>query len=121
MRALQHVIVSRKRQACFERAQAFLFVAIEFTEEQIGIGHFEVIGREFALVLQEDIAIGEDRPIRRTRPYQIVDRVDALNVHGQTLETIGDLCRNGIALEAAHLLEVGELGHLHAVEPDFPS
>ena len=35
MRALQHVIVSRKRQACFERAQAFLFVAIEFTEEQI--------------------------------------------------------------------------------------
>src|SRR5690606_22558031 len=45
----------------------------------------------------------------------------ALNVHGQTLETIGDLAGHRLALQAANLLEVGELSHFHAVEPHFPA
>ena len=47
--------------------------------------------------------------------------VDALQVHGDALQTIGDLTGNRVALQATHLLEVGELGDLHAVQPDFPA
>src|SRR5690606_22099544 len=51
---------------------------------------------------------------------QVVHRIDALQVHGQAFQAVGDLAGHRIALDAADLLEVGELGDFHAVEPDFP-
>ncbi len=68
----------------------------------------------------EHIAIG-NLAERAIGVNQIVNRIDTLQVHGQSLQTIGDLAGNRIAFNAADLLEVGELGHLHAVEPDFPT
>src|SRR5690625_1921270 len=52
---------------------------------------------------------------------QVVDAVHALQVHGDALEAVGDLAGDGEALQAPRLLEIGELGHLHAIEPDFPA
>ena len=52
---------------------------------------------------------------------EVVDVVDALHVHGEALEPVGQLAGDGIAVEAADLLEVGELRHLHAVAPHFPA
>ena len=52
---------------------------------------------------------------------QVEHAVDALHVHGQALEAVGDLARDGIAVEAADLLEVGELRHLHAIAPHLPA
>ncbi len=49
------------------------------------------------------------------------DVVHALQVHGQALQAVGDLAGGGLAVDAADLLEVGELGHFHAVEPHFPA
>jgi hypothetical protein len=69
-------------------------------------------------VLVEHVAVG-GLAQGAVRPDQVVDAVDALNVHGQTLETVGDLAGDRLALEAANLLEVGELGHFHAVQPHF--
>ena len=46
---------------------------------------------------------------------------DALHVHRQAFDAVGDFARNRLAFEAADLLEVGELGDLHAVQPDFPA
>src|SRR5690606_6635333 len=54
-------------------------------------------------------------------PHQVVYRVDALQVHGQALQAIGDLTGHRVALDATDLLEVGELGDFHAVQPDFPT
>ena len=45
----------------------------------------------------------------------------ALQVHGQALGAVGQLHAGRIEVDAAHLLEVGELGALHAVDPDFPA
>ena len=54
-------------------------------------------------------------------PDQVEDVVDVLQVHAQALEAVGDLAEHRPALQAAGLLEVGELGDFHAVEPDFPA
>ena len=121
MRALQHVIICGKRQTGFERAIALGFVAIELPEEEIGVCNFEVVRRELSLVLEEHVAIREDGTVFTTAPDDVVDRVDALDVHRQALETVRDFSRNWIALESTDLLEVRELGDFHAVDPNFPT
>src|SRR3546814_9804885 len=37
------------------------------------------------------------------------------------LKSVGQCARYRLAIEAAHLLEIGELRHFHAVAPDFPA
>ena len=54
-------------------------------------------------------------------PHQIVDAVHVLEVHRDALETIGDLAGDRPAVEAADLLEIGELADLHAVQPHLPT
>ena len=56
-----------------------------------------------------------------SRPLQVEDVVHALQVHRQPLQPVGDLAGDRPAVDAADLLEVGELRHLHAVEPDLPA
>ncbi len=60
-------------------------------------------------------------PRRAVGPDQVEDAVHALQVHGDALEAVGDLAGDRVALQAADLLEVGELGDFHAVEPDLPA
>ena len=81
----------------------------------------EVEARELLLGLQEHFAVGELARIRAAVERQVEHAVDALHVHGEALEAIGDLGRDGLAVEAADLLEVGELRHLHAVAPHLPA
>ena len=76
----------------------------------------EVVGALLDLVLVIDVAVAE-----AVGPLQLVDVVDALQVHRQALESVGDLAGDRLAVDAADLLEVGELGHLHAVQPDLPA
>src|SRR4029078_5813017 len=47
--------------------------------------------------------------------------VDALDVHREAFEPVGELARHRLALEAADLLEISELGDLHDLAPDFPA
>ncbi len=70
-----------------------------------------------ALVLEEDLAIGQ----ALLGELQVVDVVDALDIHGQTLQPVGQFARDHIDLDPAHALEIGELGHLHPVAPDLPA
>src|SRR5690606_4191609 len=42
-------------------------------------------------------------------------------IHRDALESVGDLAGDRPAVEAAGLLEIGELGDLHAVQPDLPA
>jgi hypothetical protein len=52
---------------------------------------------------------------------QVVDVVHALQVHGQAFQAVGDLAGDRPAVDAANLLEVGELRDFHAIEPDLPA
>nr|BFE70957.1 hypothetical protein GCM10020092_042580 [Actinoplanes digitatis] len=44
-----------------------------------------------------------------------------LQRHDDAFDAVGDLDGGWVEAEAAGLLEVGELGDLEAVEPDFPA
>lgn len=94
---------------------------VEGVEQLRHSGMFKIVGRLLALILQVDVAVGDLRAVRCDGPDQVIDAVDVLQVHGDALEAIGELTGDGVALQAAGLLEIGELGHLHAVEPDFPA
>ena len=81
----------------------------------------EIVGRLLPLVLQEHVAIGQRHVGIGAVVRQVVDRLLVEQVHGQPLETVGDLPGHEIDLDATHLLEIGELRDLHTVAPDFPA
>ena len=68
----------------------------------------------------ENIAVG-DGALRAVRPDQVIEAVDALQIHRDALDAVGDLAGHRIALEPARLLEVRELRDFHAVQPHFPA
>ena len=55
------------------------------------------------------------------RPLEVEHAVDALQHHRDPLEAVGQLRGNRRQLDAAGLLEVGELRDLHAVEQHLPA
>src|SRR5690242_19239730 len=64
---------------------------------------------------QPDLAV-----LHARRPLQVVDAVDTLQRHADALEAVRQLRGNGRQLDAAGLLEIGELGDLEAVEHHLP-
>ncbi len=92
------------------------FVSRKRCEHELCIGVFKVVSRLLDFVLVVHIAVA-----KRVGPLQVVDVVDTLQVHGQALKALSNFARNGFAIDAAHLLEVSELRHLHAIEPNFPA
>ena len=121
MAALHYAVIGGKRQVGVKAGVALRLVLVELLAHEINVGNLEVVCRELALVLEEDVAIGHGRAVRQVAPYDVVDRVHALGVHGDALETIGDLDGNRVDLDATNLLEVGELRDLHAVHPHLPA
>ena len=116
MRALQHLVVGGQRQPALEQPAALRLVVVEVTHEHVDGGGLEVVGRELPLALAVDVAPGEAR-----RPLQLERAVLALEEHGQPLGAVRDLGRHRVDVQPAELLEVGELRHLHPVQPDLPA
>ena len=71
---------------------------------------------ELDLVAPPDLAVRE-----RVVPHHVVDRVHLGQEHRDALEAVGDLGGHGREVDAAGLLEVRELGDLHAVHDDLPA
>ncbi len=59
--------------------------------------------------------------IERICMFQVEDVVVAPQEHADALNAVGQLGAHGPAVEAAHLLEVGELADLHAVQHHLPA
>ena len=121
MAALHDAVVCGQRQLALKAGVALGLVVVKLLTHHLDVSDLKVVGAKLALVLQEHVAIGHGRAIGQIAPHQVVDGVDALGVHGDTLQTIGDLDRHRVDLDAAHLLEVRKLRDLHAVEPDLPA
>src|SRR5699024_5182272 len=94
---------------------------IKMLQQDGGGCPFEVIGGLFELILVKDITVGQDAPVGGSGPYQVVNALDLLQVHGQPLQPVGDFAHGRVAVQAANLLKIRELCDLHAVEPDFPA
>src|SRR5436305_8847855 len=116
MRALEGAFVGREHQPGLQAAARLALVAVKLAGQESDVGQLEVVAGELVLLLLAHLAVFE--------PLDPVDLVDALREgeeHGEPLETIGDLGADRLQLQPARLLEVGELGDLHAVEHHLPA
>ena len=94
---------------------------LEMLKQHLGRGAIKIVAAVFLFRLAEDIAV-----CQRDRRLWVVEghlhhMVDPQHIHRQPLQPIGQLARNRAAVMPAHLLEIGELAHLHPVAPDFPA
>ena len=121
MAALHDAVICRQRQLALQAGVALGLVVVKLLTHHLDVGDLKVVGAELALVLEEHVAVGHGRAVGQVAPHQVVDGVDTLGVHGDTLQAVGDLDGHGVDLDAAHLLEVRKLRDLHAVEPDLPA
>jgi hypothetical protein len=102
-------------------ATAFLLGIDEMLLQHRRVGIFEIVARIFLLGLQEDIAVADLLVAFAAVEVQVIDIVDALDIHGQTLEAIRQFAGNRRAFDAADLLEIGELRDFHAIAPALPA
>ena len=116
MRTLQHVVIGRMDIALLDDAHGLFLVLVKEVEQELFVRKVECIDGLLVLVLMEDIAI---RVV--VRPLDVIDVLDALDVHRETLEAVRDFRCDRAHILAADLLEIRELCDLHAVEPDFPA
>ena len=120
MGRLQSLFIGRQGQGGVEQGAAVLLALLEFREQRRCIGLLEVEGRLLDFILVIDVAVC-DASCRSIGPQQVVNALDALHVHREPLEAISDFAHHRPAIQAARLLEIGELRDFHAIQPDFPA
>jgi hypothetical protein len=81
---LEQLLVGWQRQLLRHQMLRLFLVRAERDEQELDIAVLEVVGALLDLVLLVDIAIGQ-RAIRAIGPRQVVDVVDALQVHREPL------------------------------------
>ena len=116
MGSLQNLLIGRQGQALLQKMLAGRLAALELTQQHIDIRMLEVIRRLLHLVLVIEIAVTEVRV-----PLKIKDAVHALQIERDSFQAIGNLTRDRTAVEPTDLLEIGELGDFHPVQPDLPA
>src|SRR5579862_4055583 len=112
MARLDALVIGRQRQLRLEQRATLGLGIAEMCEQALGIRALEIEGGEFALAALEHIAVFDAGAVE----VEVIDILDALHIHGEPLEPVGQLGRDRIAFDAADLLEIGELRHLHAIE-----
>ncbi len=117
MTRFDRLFVSGNRDACGQRVAAFRFGLGEEVEQRISVGDLEVPLRHLTLVFEEHLAVTDPGGVES----EIVNVVDALNIHRKPFQPVGQFACDRLAIEPAHLLEVGELGDFHPVAPDLPA
>ena len=114
--ALQDEVQGRGGQLLRHQVRGLGLIDREQLLEPLRVGGLEVVGALTLLKRQPDVAVGAV-----AIPGEIPDALHVLEVHREALQAVGDLDRDRPAIDAAALLEVGELGHLHAIQPDLPA
>ena len=93
--------------------------------QHLRVADLEAVGAGLALVLFVHVAVGDGHfaavRLLPAGPDDVEDAVHALEVHGDALQAVGELHRHGVEIDSPALLEVRELGGLHAVYPDLPA
>ena len=117
---LHYVLVGGQRQLPLCQPHRFALTELKLGKQVVDIGFNKVKGRHFHFVLVVHIAVG-DGPGRGVCPDEVIDRLDALQVHRDALQTVGQLTSDGVALQPTCLLKVGELADFHAVQPHLPT
>ena len=83
--ALHDAVICRQRQLALQAGMALGLVVVKLLTHHLDVCDLKVIGTELALVLEEHVAIGHGRAVGQVAPHQVVDRVNALRIHGNAL------------------------------------
>src|SRR5262245_17950503 len=102
VRGLQHLLIRRQRKFGREQLLAHLLVIIEVTQQHRHVRQLEVVSGLLHLVLVVHVAIG-DGAAGAIGPDNVIDALDALQIHRKTLEAVGDLARHRSAVQPADL------------------
>src|SRR5215469_1678901 len=115
-------LVGKQRAGLGEQRLCLGFVRVEVLPESRNVGVLEVVNGELQLLFKTNLAVRDRRSgIRVARPHDVINGIDVLDEGGDALETVGELGADGVQIEAAALLEVGELRDLESVEHDLPA
>jgi hypothetical protein len=93
-----------------------LLVLLEEALLKVDVCLLEVIGAPLPLGALVEVTVAD-----AWGPLQLVHIVDVLQVHRDPLEPVGQLAAYRFAVDAATLLEVGELADLEPIEPHLPT
>ncbi len=102
--ALQAHVVGRQEQVFRDQPGGLLLAGPEGLAEHGDGGGREVVFRELLLLAEAEVAVADVGG-----PVEVVDVVLLFEEHLQPFEAVGDLDRDGSEIDAAALLEVGEL------------
>ena len=116
MGAFQNVIISRTDITKLDNALSFCFIFVEQVKQQRGVCYLEVVEGLLYLVGVENVTVGDV-----ANPLDIEYVFYALDIHSQTLQAVRDFNGYRLNVNAAHLLEVGELGDFHTIQPNLPA
>ncbi len=111
------LVVGRQRQPLSQQCVAFFLGIREMLRQQRRVGVFEVEGTVLTFCTQEHVAVPHTCAVE----VQVEDVVDVLHIHREPFQPICHLEAGQSDRDAANLLEVGELPHLHTVAPHLPT
>src|SRR5262249_25870321 len=121
-RVITILLSGRNKSKAVQKVLAFLLVRIQVFPQLLNIRPLEVVYRHLQLFLIAHIAIENGLPARRiARPHDVINAIDVLQERSDALQTKGQLGADGIEIDAAALLEVGELRDLEAIEHHLPA
>ena len=89
-------------------------------EQCFSIGMLKVIGGLFHFILMKHVSV-KYLAAWPFGPDEVVDTLNALQVHRESLKAVGDLAGCRCAIQATHLLKIRELRDFHPIKPDFPA
>ena len=116
VRRLEHIIVGRDDQPLGESGIRFGGVQVVHLAGTVHVRDLIIVFGVLELLPPADLAVGHPCAI-----FLIPDGFGIVESNEDALETVGQLHRDRVERHAAHLLEVGELGDLLPVQPDFPA
>ncbi len=127
MRAFQALIICRQNReeplpfligvpVSIENARGFALMQFKHLSRGGRIRNVEAVGGELLLFGKAHFSVAAV-----TRPPKIEDVIDVLEIGGDTVQTIGQLDRDGIQVDCAALLKIGELGDLQSIQQNLPA
>ena len=125
VRALQHLVIRRQHREApllgillvlAEQLFALGFVFGQKAPEALDVGHLEVVDGELQLVGQAHFGV-----LHARRPFDVIHAIDVLQERDNALQAVGDFGRNQVQIDAAALLEIGELRDLQPIQHHLPA
>ena len=99
-----------------EKLLSLLLVQFKFRPDRGRVAAVEAVFGELLLLHQADIPIS-----LIFRPAQVVDALYTLKKRADAFEPVGEFHGDGVEVNPAALLEVGELGDLQAIQKNLPA